>query len=284
MILSNNTEQNNQTSEIKDIAIFKDKRFCLFVYKKTGRLSAGVYVVTNLLSDSEPLKWELRKCTQKLVTSSTDERLFHTSSLHTVVTTLHTHSLAILSLLEVAFYAGLITEMNYSILRQEFMIFISSIEEKLDGFYGTVDVLDSRFFELGKEYRLSRNDFDRENKSRSNERLQYASKGQHIGQKKDKDFNITSNQNSDPKALSISKGQTNTAEQKKYLKNSRKESILNLLKNKESLTIRDFSNNIKDCSEKTIQRELLSLVTLGVLKKEGERRWSRYAVATNIIE
>jgi len=42
------------------------------------------------------------------------------------------------------------------------------------------------------------------------------------------------------------------------------------------LTIKDFTKNIKDCSEKTIQRELLAMVAKGVLKKEGERRWSKY--------
>ena len=59
-------------------------------------------------------------------------------------------------------------------------------------------------------------------------------------------------------------------------KNNRREIILSMLKSGVKLTIKDFAKNIKDCSEKTIQRELLSLVSEGVLKKEGERRWSKY--------
>jgi hypothetical protein len=35
---------------------------------------------------------------------------------------------------------------------------------------------------------------------------------------------------------------------------------------------------IKDCSEKTIQRELIVLVSEKVVKKEGERRWSVYSI------
>ena len=61
-------------------------------------------------------------------------------------------------------------------------------------------------------------------------------------------------------------------------KNSRQEIILSMLKSGVKLTIKDFAKNIKDCSEKTIQRELLSLVSKGVLKKEGERRWSKYFI------
>jgi DNA-binding NarL/FixJ family response regulator len=59
-------------------------------------------------------------------------------------------------------------------------------------------------------------------------------------------------------------------------KSNRQEIILSMLKSGVKLTIKDFAKNIKDCSEKTIQRELLSLVSKGVLKKEGERRWSKY--------
>jgi DeoR/GlpR family transcriptional regulator of sugar metabolism len=35
---------------------------------------------------------------------------------------------------------------------------------------------------------------------------------------------------------------------------------------------------IKDVSEKTIQRELISLIEAGIILKTGERRWSRYSI------
>lgn len=54
--------------------------------------------------------------------------------------------------------------------------------------------------------------------------------------------------------------------------------IIKEIKNKGQLTIRDLVGKIIGCSEKTIQRELLSLVDSGLLRKEGERRWSRYSV------
>jgi Fic family protein len=57
--------------------------------------------------------------------------------------------------------------------------------------------------------------------------------------------------------------------------------IIQLLKTKSDLTIKDFISTIKGCSSKTVQRELLKLVHLGVLKKAGERRWSRYSLTTN---
>ncbi|NBD73640.1 DeoR family transcriptional regulator [Patescibacteria group bacterium] len=59
----------------------------------------------------------------------------------------------------------------------------------------------------------------------------------------------------------------------------RRAQILGLLQRKDSVSIKDVTEVITDCSEKTIQRELLALVESGVLKKEGERRWSRYSLA-----
>ncbi|MEK7062719.1 MAG: DeoR family transcriptional regulator, partial [Patescibacteria group bacterium] len=54
--------------------------------------------------------------------------------------------------------------------------------------------------------------------------------------------------------------------------------IIEIIKTKGKVNIKDISKLIKGCSEKTIQRKLISLVKNGILKKEGERRWSRYSL------
>lgn len=70
----------------------------------------------------------------------------------------------------------------------------------------------------------------------------------------------------DKKDISISK------------KKDRRAIILSMLQKKDSITVKDVSLEIKDCSEKTLQRELLSLVAQGILTKHGERRWSAYSL------
>jgi len=54
--------------------------------------------------------------------------------------------------------------------------------------------------------------------------------------------------------------------------------ILSLLGGGVELTIKDITNHLKGISEKTVQRELLSMVAKGILKKKGERRWSKYSL------
>jgi DNA-binding transcriptional ArsR family regulator len=60
----------------------------------------------------------------------------------------------------------------------------------------------------------------------------------------------------------------------------RRDAILSVLRSKGSLSIKDLSTVIRDVSEKTIQRELQSLVNEGLVTKSGERRWTIYALAS----
>ncbi|MEK7148242.1 MAG: hypothetical protein AAB758_03000, partial [Patescibacteria group bacterium] len=62
-------------------------------------------------------------------------------------------------------------------------------------------------------------------------------------------------------------------------KNSRQSVIIGLLKRKKEIMIKDVSPLISGCSEKTIQRELLAMVSGGILRKIGEKRWSKYSLA-----
>jgi DNA-binding transcriptional ArsR family regulator len=59
----------------------------------------------------------------------------------------------------------------------------------------------------------------------------------------------------------------------------RAERIKTVLEAKPHATIKDITEIITDVSEKTIQRELNSLIEKGQVQREGERRWSRYSVA-----
>jgi hypothetical protein len=55
--------------------------------------------------------------------------------------------------------------------------------------------------------------------------------------------------------------------------------ILSFIQKNKQASIKDIAAVIKGCSEKTIQRELLSLIQQGLIKKVGERRWSVYIPA-----
>jgi hypothetical protein len=60
---------------------------------------------------------------------------------------------------------------------------------------------------------------------------------------------------------------------------NRKRAILELIRFKKTADIKDVAAGIKGCSEKTIQRSLSSLVNEGLIRRVGERRWSKYLLA-----
>ena len=63
-----------------------------------------------------------------------------------------------------------------------------------------------------------------------------------------------------------------------YIKD-RTEAVLSVIRTKKSASIKDISTVIRNISEKTIQRELVTLVAEGKVVKQGERRWSTYSLA-----
>lgn len=60
---------------------------------------------------------------------------------------------------------------------------------------------------------------------------------------------------------------------------SRQDRIKDFLRDNPNATIKDITMVIKDCSEKTIQRELIEMIKDNVVVREGERRWSKYRLA-----
>ncbi|PJE73283.1 MAG: hypothetical protein COV00_00645 [Candidatus Tagabacteria bacterium CG10_big_fil_rev_8_21_14_0_10_40_13] len=73
-----------------------------------------------------------------------------------------------------------------------------------------------------------------------------------------------------------SNGQAN--EQNVRFAKARKDKIFNIVKTKRQINVSDLSADFPECSEKTLQRDLLEMVNKGLLKKEGEKRWRRYTL------
>jgi DNA-binding transcriptional ArsR family regulator len=60
----------------------------------------------------------------------------------------------------------------------------------------------------------------------------------------------------------------------------RRDAVMSVIQNKGSVSIKDISTHIRGVSEKTIQRELLALIEAGIVRKQGERRWSTYSLVS----
>lgn len=58
----------------------------------------------------------------------------------------------------------------------------------------------------------------------------------------------------------------------------RRERIKTIIEAKGEASIKDISEIITDISEKTVQRELNAMISENIIKRHGERRWSKYTL------
>ncbi len=252
---------------VKDVVSFiKDNNFSYF-YKKTERLVSAVYLLTSLFDDREPIKDTLRKNSLELLDLSLVSKFTIAKfGKKSWLDQWENQLLKVDSFLETSFFAGLISQMNLDILKKEIEKMAglaNSYLERCD--LGGKNGLSNNFFFVQNHGLIGQ--FEKDNVGQTDERnkLNY-----------DKGHNGASNQ--EIKINHVGQGKDKDEKFGKERKNKRQIKILDIIKDKKSASIKDISDNIKDCSEKTIQRELIFMVKSGILKKEGERRWSRYSL------
>ncbi len=264
-----NKETNNQPSfnnpiNWKSLGFFSAEDYLIYIFKKTEKITSALYLVSGLLKDDEPIKWELRDRGIDLLSSSFNASCSLPGDKNAIIQSLFTAALETLSLLNVARISNLISEMNHRLLVREIDNVVGLLRDRLaQNAENAGYVLSESFF---KTPDLFATGFRTGNDGNNRKTGSYPrASGQFGGQ------NPSGNLSNDGGAI---QGHVSTQEKK----TQRQELILAALKNQSNLTIKDFSKVIKDCSEKTIQRELIDLVARGVVKKEGERRWSRYSL------
>lgn len=226
----------------------KGNQFVFYIYQKISKLSVASYLVTDLIKDIEPMKWQIRKMVAEMVS------LRHFFDERSVFNALEQYLLELEGLLELGKSVHVISNMNAIILQAEINKLLGEIRDRAkDGFYAPELV--PAFFEVPKPTGISMGDLFPNDKGHKGQSVLYTRP-------------LT------PERSDAGRGHKSGLPSK----GQRKDEILLLIKLKGSVTIKDITEAIKDCSEKTIQRELLSMVDQGLLKKTGERRWSRYSV------
>lgn len=251
------------SSETKSIGVYKENRLIdnvfindkdiQFVFKKTERIVKAIYLITNFFYVLEPLKWDLRKSASKLLKSVMSFSKSSLSDKESQGHILSSNVLEVLSLLDIAYNSGFITQMNYEVLNYE----INKIAIFIDEYVKSQTVSNKSLF--------NNKTFFVEDKNNIKDNL---SQTQRIYKGHNEKYNVLYKKTS-KESLNKTKpvGSNNL---------KRHEEIINLIKDKGEVSVKDIALVINDCSEKTIQRELQSLIKSGVLEKRGERRWSRY--------
>ena len=268
----NNEKDNQKTGlnsygqvNVLDVKALGSRHVYEFANKKTEKLVTALYMVTDCMETDDALKAKLRELGVELLSD-----MHKLSNLKPEHKQLHiSTSLArvdeILSFVEIAYTVGFISEMNTMILKKEFGVLTGELLGHQNKDKHFTFTLDEEMFSLPvlPEQNSQINDKNMIKDKRTN-------------------FNNMSFTNSVSRPSlgqnSVARSHLNSVPDKQERTNK----ILSLIKDisgadtSKEVSIKDISIAFTDCSEKTIQRELNSLVLKGQIKKTGSKRWSRY--------
>jgi hypothetical protein len=191
---------------------------------KGHKIIAAVYLITDHLIDSDPLKQALRTKCVSLITSEFEAR--------------KAVAVAICTLMDAAVLARLISEKNASIINLEIRHYAAlptTNEQSVSAIFKN-EIQDP-----------------------------YAKLKRPIGHMS---LNISPvHKEKSPISKNVAMFEN---------KNKRQDRILSFINDRKSAAIKDIAALFPDISEKTIQRELGTLVAMGKITKRGNKRWSLY--------
>ena len=234
-------------------------------YTKTNKLITALYMVTDTMDKEEPIRLKLRTLGIEILSDIT-------SLPRVILTNLENKIASILSFLTIAGDIRMISEMNHSILKKEFLELKQSIQEsKTQDHLWLEEFINKEPAFTGEEQSFAKAK-DRLSPSKGQSSPRYQA-GTRIGVQK---------------GSTLLKALSKVGDSFGTIKNKRREEIINIIKDKKSThgidgaTIKDIKNGAKgvlvSCGEKTLQRELISMIKDNVLKKTGEKRWSSYSL------
>jgi hypothetical protein len=259
---------------VPDVKTLSIKHVYEFANKKTEKLVTALYMVTDCMDTDDALKSKLRQLGVELLSDMYKLSSLSPMDKHTHISSSLAHVDEILSFVEIAYTIGFISEMNTVILKKEFLILIGELEghQKKDKHF--TFTLDEQMFSMPV---LPENNFQINGNQNNGSMIKDTSSNSN----KKTNFNRMSfnNQKQNSSSDYISKSLNHVASVSE--KKDRTDKIISLVKDKE-VSIKDISIAFTDCSEKTIQRELNSLVSKGQVKKTGSKRWSRYTLVSSI--
>ena len=266
------TETNHKGhNDVSNFTALLDKPFYEFVNKKTEKIITALYLVSDCMDNSDPIREKLRLIGVRLMSDIYHLSVASPVDRQTEIALPLSNISEIISLLKVSFMVGFISEMNALILQDELVKLATQLRESINQDKNYLLSLDSKMFAV--EPIVSNKNNGRNNQLNMGSNLAL-NNSFYKGHKLDVSFmnNLSPLEND----MSNSK---KTQRSSPSERNNRREKILSLIKNKKDISIKDISSSFPDCSEKTISRELNVLISKGHIKKTGAKRWSRYQIA-----
>ena len=159
-----NRSESHRPNGQNDQRLVKDQAFqgYGFIMRKAEKLTTALYMVTDILSDKEPMKWRARETGVDVLsdvtvaaTASTSEKM---NTLRIVLKKIE----RIVSYLDIASSTRMISEMNASVLKKEYLALRDNIEAEWSRIHErSRSLLNERFFEVREDSPLELEESER---------------------------------------------------------------------------------------------------------------------------
>jgi hypothetical protein len=289
-------DENNLKDSGKDIkdsvspapAPYQAEGFGFGGYTKTHKLITALYMVTDIIDKDEPMRIKLRTLGTEILM---DTHIANKDYSGVRASVMLDKVKSLMSFLDIAGTVNIISEMNFRILKKEFTELKQAISDfiqktnlpnkdvNLVEFFNEENAVENipeakpkplfKHIHTEHNYRPIRHSTLRVGIQKGGTLLNAL-----------KSITVSDKKKTDAKSI---------GHNFEVLKKQRREDIVNVIKViGGGATIKDIKDklhafpgqagSLDTHSEKTLQRELVSMVTDGVLKKEGTKRWSKYFI------
>lgn len=245
-------------------------RYYYLILKKVEKLGVASYMLTDHIDDFEPIKTNIRTCALALI-KDTYSPEYHSDKKDKKEKTISTLACIehILSLFDIALVTRMISTGNHSVIKKEYLLLREAVLELAEAIENKIIFPEDLFVVANDQKNTTQApNYRGENMSTNKDRI-------HKGHSKE----------------NVSYGNVLLGDRNSYVPNSKKGTnprnkeerlnlILKLFNRDSEMGIKDIHNRFTDCSEKTIQRELSKMLIRGLIVRKGDKRWSRYSLAS----
>lgn len=255
-----------------------------FASRKTEKLVTALYMVTDCMETEDALKGKLRQIGVELLSD-----MFKLSALPSIEKSTYllisiSRVQELLSFIEIACAIGYISQMNTIILKKEFSVLITDLENQTSRDKHFSFTLNEEMFNLAQNNNPEKDSLLKNNLTNiPRNSPNFIKDNMMVKRTNNNDMSFTNRSQflSSQKQVPAKNYVSNVSD-----KIDRSDKILSIIRDKQNssptgeqgISIKDISLSFTDCSEKTIQRELNSLVARNKLKKFGAKRWSKYSL------
>lgn len=241
-----------------DITAIEDKLSDIVL--KVKKITEALYRITDFFPNEEPLKWALRKDAVEILDiflSAKNHANYERGRMmrHASITIEK-----VLNLVELASFGSFIAKSNFEVLQREYGLVLTFIVESK---FSEIDLLPNDELAPARPENLISSPFFNLNLNSAKNGLVLKNNG--------KASNVTDNL-----VKPVDEVRKNKDNSLRF--NGRHAKILSLVKEKQDVSISDIHSYFNGISEKTIQRDLISLVNRGLLGMDGDKRWRRYSL------